>query len=138
ELKELIDPTLDRRDYPEVSYCVIGFMATGLMGIAANGASVISTLPSLAHSLEWAEMGDIPILDCTLTVKHNGNTESAVTLQSGERFVWKAAFPGNVGTLYHNGTAVTAKQELTEGRGQISFITLEVAEGETHRVSTVL
>lgn len=138
ELKELIDPTLDRRDYPEVSYCVIGSMATGLMGIAANGASEISTLPSLAHSLEWAEMGDIPILDRTVTVKHNGNTESAVTLQSGDSFVWKAAFSGNFSTLYHNGTAVTATQESIEGKGQISYVSLEVVEGETHHVSTAL
>ncbi|GAB6926577.1 hypothetical protein JCM10914A_05600 [Paenibacillus sp. JCM 10914] len=138
ELKELVDPSLDRRDYPEVSYCVIGSMAAGLMGIAANGVSEINTLPRLAHSLEWAEMGDIPILDRTITVKHKGNTESVVTLQSGSPMVWKAAFPGNVGTLYYNGTAVATKQELSEGGEPVSYITIEVAAGETHQVSTEL
>jgi hypothetical protein len=138
ELKELVDPSLDRRDYPEVSYCVIGSVAAGLMGIAANGASMISSLPKLAHSLEWAEMGDVPILDRTITVKHNGNTESLVTLLSGKPFVWKAAFPADEGTLYHNDTAVMAKQETTESGEPVSFITIEVAEGETHRVSSKL
>lgn len=136
ELKELVDPSLNRRDYPEVSYCVIGSMAAGLMGLAANGASLISTLPRLAHSLEWASMGDIPVLDRTIAVKHYGSTESAVTLQSGKPLVWKAAFKGHSDTLYHNGTAIAAKQETTAGGGQVSFITVEVAEGETHRVST--
>lgn len=135
ELKELVNPSLERRDYPEVSYCVIGSMAAGLMGIKGNGASVISTLPRLTHSLEWAEMGNIPILDRNIRVKHTGNTESEVTLQSGKPFVWKAAFPVNTETLYHNGIAVAAEQETTEGGEQISFISVKVAEDEIHRVS---
>ncbi|NUU59834.1 hypothetical protein [Paenibacillus agri] len=135
ELKELVDPSLDRRDYPEVSYCVVGSVAAGLMGIAGDGASVISTLPRLAQSLEWAELGDVPILDRTITVKHKGNTESAVTLQAGKPFVWKAAFPGHVDTLYYNGKGVAAKQETTVGGEQVSYITVDIAEGETHVVS---
>lgn len=135
ELKELVDPNLDRREYPEVSYCVVGSIATGLMGLTGDGDAIVRTLPRLAHSLEWAELGEVPILDRTLAVKHNGTTESALTLQAGKALIWKAAFPGTINTLYHNGTAISAQHETTVGGEAISFINIAVAEGELHVVS---
>ena len=135
ELKELVDPTLHRREYPEVSYCVVGSVAAGLMGLAGNGASGIRTLPQLPDSLEWAELGQVPILGRDVAVRHTGNRESAMTLQSGEPILWKAAFPGEHDTLLRNGEAEKAERETGEHGEPFSYIVVEVAQGETHRVS---
>jgi len=136
ELKQLVDPTLDRREYPEVSYCVVGSIASGLMGIAGDGGSVMSTFPQLPQELEWAEMSRVPVLGRAVAVRHDGNGESAVTLQAGERIVWKAAFPGKRDSLFVDGAAVPAKQETAANGDSVSYVEIEVAEGATRRVKT--
>ncbi|MBW7454773.1 hypothetical protein K0U00_12090, partial [Paenibacillus sepulcri] len=135
ELKELVDPSLERRDYPEVSYCVVGSMASGLMGISADGQSAITTMSRLSSGLEWAELGSIPILNRTLTVRHNGIEETTVTLQEGEPLLWKAVFHTNSGTMLHNGSPVQAATERSDGGDEYRYLMIQVAEGETHRVS---
>lgn len=135
ELKELVDPALERREYPEVSYCVVGCVTTGLMGISADGLTMISTLPQLGDSLAWAEIGKLPVLDRTIAVKHNGNKETAITLQEGEPLIWKAAFHSVSEALYHNGERIMAQTETTVDGRKITYITVKVAQGETHRVS---
>ncbi|MDU2241112.1 MAG: hypothetical protein E7E23_11055 [Paenibacillus sp.] len=135
ELKELVDPSLDRREYPEVSYCAVGAAATGLMGIAGDGKHSLSTLPKLPSSLEWAELTEVPALGRTFSVRHQGNGKTAFTLQEGEALIWKAAFPVRTDVLYHNGEALPAQTVMTELGGAISFIDVEVGEGETHVVA---
>jgi hypothetical protein len=135
ELKDLVNPSLDRRDYPEVSYCVIGSVAAGLMGIAADGHSTVTTLSRLSDELEWATISSVPILNRTLTVTHKGNAETAVTHQEGSPFLWKAILHTDSGLLKHNGKVVKAETEKSDAGKERAFLVIEVAEGETHRVS---
>ncbi|MGG6311976.1 MGH1-like glycoside hydrolase domain-containing protein [Paenibacillus macerans] len=135
ELKELVAPSLDRREYPEVSYCAVGAVATGLMGISGDGNDGLATQPKLAASLEWAELTEVPALGRTIAVRHYGNDKTALTLQEGEALFWKASFPFRTDVLFHNGKAVPAQTVATELGDAISFITVEVNEGETHVVT---
>jgi len=135
ELKELVDPALDRREYPEVSYCVVGSIAAGLMGIGGDGGEGVRTLPQLPQALAWAEIRSVPILGRTVAVRHEGSRESALTLQAGERIVWKATFPGERDVLFVDGTPVPAKRETAANGDPISYVEVKVAEGATRQVS---
>ncbi|OXL82704.1 hypothetical protein BCV73_06100 [Paenibacillus sp. SSG-1] len=135
ELKELVDPALERREYPEVSFCIVGAVATGLMGIAADGAHTISTLPQLDDSLAWAEIEDLPILGRTIRVRHERGDVTCVTLQEGQAFTWKAAFQENAEAFYHNGERIAPRREITADGREIAFVTVLVKQGETHRIS---
>lgn len=134
ELLELVDPALERRDYPEVSYCVVGSIAAGLMGLSADGRSTVSTLSGLGDALNWAELAHVPILGRKVAVIHEGAAAAAFTHEQGAPLLWKAAFPGKFDVLLHNGQPVKAQWESTETGEAISSITVGVAEGESHRV----
>ncbi len=57
----LCDPSTQRREYPEVSFAVIGSLARGLMGIDPDSRDdSVSTLPRLPKEVSWAEMAEIP------------------------------------------------------------------------------
>ncbi|GGA48515.1 MGH1-like glycoside hydrolase domain-containing protein [Paenibacillus physcomitrellae] len=135
ELKELVDPDLHRREYPEVSYCAVGAVVTGLMGISGDGGSTLSTLPKLNGSLEWAEVSGVPVLGRTAKVRHLKEESTELTLEQGETLLWKASFPGKADVLYHNGEAVPAQTVTTLLGETFSSVTVQVAEGETHTVS---
>ncbi|RED37414.1 MGH1-like glycoside hydrolase domain-containing protein [Paenibacillus sp. VMFN-D1] len=134
ELKELVNPALERREYPEVSFCVVGAIATGMMGIAADGTRTICTLPQLGDSLTWAEIEDLPVLGRTIQVRHERAGETSLTLQEGQPFSWKAMFQGNAGSFYHNGERIAPRTEITADGREIAFVTITVEQGETHRI----
>lgn len=106
----------DRREYPEVSYSVIGAMTTGLMGvrveptrplaeIVASGrfATVIKTLPQLTSATSWAVLRSIPCEGNLINVQHTGVRSTELTNKGSKAMVWKAAFPGSFATLLVDG-----------------------------------
>ncbi len=98
-LRHMVNPELHRKEYPEASYCTIGAMATGLMGIrptmtgdTADGRC-IRTLSGLAD-VDWAEMTQIPVLGGLLSVRHEGSEKTLVEWESESPVTWRAAFHG--------------------------------------------
>ncbi|MBC8080818.1 MAG: hypothetical protein H7X86_10765 [Gorillibacterium sp.] len=75
----LMNPALERREYPEVSYSAVNSIVTGLMGISADaGKRLITITPRFVESLEWIEASQIPVLGNLISI-HIG-PQKAITV----------------------------------------------------------
>jgi hypothetical protein len=112
---DLCDPGTSRREYPEVSYAVIGALTRGLMGIEpdAEGNSV-ATWSRLTPSLAWAEVSDVPVLGTRISVKHTGRTETTFRNHGPRAVTWKVCFEGKGRRIGINGAEVPAQVVRTE------------------------
>lgn len=131
ELLELIDPNLNRKEYPEVSYAVIGSIAVGMMGISANGDSEITTISRLTNDLEWAILKNIPILKNVIEIGHVSNRETRLTNQSGPPLKWKVQFPFEKRSCLVNGVCTDLYQQTSLDGKEISYTIITVDEGDT-------
>ncbi len=134
-LLKLIDPALERREYPEVSFCTVSSYVTGLMGINPTGRSKVSTLSNLNDQVAWAEIKALPIFNNLLSVKHAGPDSTEICSRSGESIRWKAVFRGASDFLYHNGKKTGAAAETDAMGNALSYIEVEVQPGESHNIS---
>jgi hypothetical protein len=107
KILQLTDDKKARRDYPEVSYAMIGAIASGLMGINPE-ASIegVETLSRLTSKTEWVELKGIPVLGRLITVRHQSKYRSEFTLENGAPITWLAQFYGE-----HKVLLVDGKQE---------------------------
>ena len=134
-LQSLFDPGLPRREYPELSYALIGALGTGMLGLQPDARErVVATLPRLAPQTAWAEMSGIPVFETGITLRHEGLSETRLTARPGRPFYWRAAFPGSFDTLQVDGRAWPAAQEQKPGGQIVSSVLLRVAGGESHTV----
>jgi hypothetical protein len=93
-LRRLMDPVLPRKEYPEASFCSVGAVATGLMGIEPDARHRrIATRPGLA-GLAWAELNGVPALGRLVSVFHEGGASTCFTLDEGEPLLWRCRFWG--------------------------------------------
>jgi len=132
-LLELADPGLERREYPEVSYSMLGSVATGMMGISPDArCSMISTVPRLIDEKEWVKIQNVPVLENEISVCHRGNSETTFTNQSGVVVHWKACFRTKKRELLLDGSLTKAIQETGTDFQKYSYVTVPVERGETH------
>ncbi len=132
EILKLSDPAKKRREYPEVSFAVIGAVATGLMGLEPDARTrTISTRSRLTDDTEWAVLRNVPVFDGTVDVRHDGRRETSLTVRAGAGVVWKAVFEGGLKELTVNGILGKASQGEDAAGRPISWITVELAAGET-------
>lgn len=136
-LTAMMDPGLQRRDYPEVSYTVIGNLGTGLMGIRPLPADqTVETFPQLTDETAWATLHHVPVGRNVISVKHVRNNETALTNESGPNVAWRAAFPGKISALFSSGKPVpTTNSFRREGNAETCSM-IRVAPGETRVVRT--
>ncbi len=74
-LIQLMDPSLKRRDYPEVSFSVVGAVITGLIGLSADAYSrKVVVQPAIPESIDWIEIENIPLFDGSITLKIHNHT----------------------------------------------------------------
>ena len=106
---ELSDPDTPRRDYPEVSFALIGAIVSGLMGVQpeAPGGSV-GTLSRLTEKTPWVEISHLPVKQNQISVRHVGREETRFTTLSGPPLTWIARFYGEEGDLLVNGRKAPA------------------------------
>ncbi|MGB3627863.1 MAG: hypothetical protein WBA18_00105, partial [Terracidiphilus sp.] len=135
-LTALMDPNLKRREYPEVSYTVIGNLCTGLMGISASSiANAIETLPQLTPETSWAALHHAPVGMNSISVRHTGLSASTFINESGPELTWHAGFPAKSATLVMNGRKVAVKVRTRAGGSTESYVQVRVKPGETCTVS---
>jgi hypothetical protein len=136
----------NRREYPEVSYSVVGAIVNGLMGIEVEAADPgqvlrdalymegpVVTTPQLRRQTQWAEIEDVPVRTNKIRVRHDGLRKSALENVSGPSLIWKACFPGSIPQLVVDGKAVTAKRAERHGQ-MISCAAIPVGAGEIKTV----
>ncbi len=140
----------ERREYPEVSFSLVGAFVTGVMGIDLEGHPpsealtwggyvdrFLTTLPGLTTTTAWAELQNLSVRANDLSVRHEGVRKTVLTNNSGPSFLWKARFPGSFETLLVDGEAVQAtREELFPGGPEISWIRITVGAGETMTAQT--
>ncbi len=134
----------ERRDYPEVSYSVIGAMTTGLMGIRVEPtlpleeivagrpfATLVTTLPQLTAATGWAKLGNIPVEGSVISVRHIGDRSTELTNKGGKALKWRAAFSGSFPALLVRGKRVKAQVRSGDQGRVASSVEVTVAAGES-------
>ncbi len=128
----LCDPSTKRREYPEVSFAVIGALTRGLMGIepdARDGS--VATLPRLPDDLTRAEMRNVPVLKTVVSVVHEGTERTRLRNGGPAPLIWKASFRGRRDFLIVDGRREACAVERGEDGGERSYVRLAVAPGRT-------
>ena len=142
--RQILDLTAEgknRREYPEVSYAVIGAIVTGLMGLTLEAAEperavadfmfvdgTVVTTPQLSAATEWAELDHVPVRANELSFRHDGLTKTALTNVKGPSIMWRACFPGSASKLLVDGKAVDASRAMRAGQ-TASCATIDVGAG---------
>ena len=134
-LSELADPGTKRREYPEVSYAVVGALVTGLMGIAPSETrDEISTISRLPENLEWASIDNLPYQGQALAVRHDGKDRSTLTNRGVRPVTWIAGFPGSGGRLKTQGGRVRSYEGKDEAGSDFQWCRVVAAPGKRVQV----
>ncbi|MBV8809711.1 MAG: hypothetical protein JO033_13645 [Acidobacteriaceae bacterium] len=145
QIMDLTREDRERREYPEVSYSVVGAIVTGLMGITVDAKwyalsgrgdfvdRMIKTLPELGN-IAWAELRNLPVRSNEVNVRHEGISKTVLTNQKGPTLIWRAAFSGAFTSLQVNGKPMRAQQEKGPRSGEVSYVDLPVAPSTTATV----
>lgn len=150
QILDLTGEGKNRREYPEVSYAVIGAIVTGLMGIELALAEpqkalqeafyvegTVSTLSRLTPKTKWAELKHVPIRANEISVRHDGLSKTKLTNTAGPGLIWNACFPGSHRKLLANGKAAEATLSGPARNDQpLSCTTIAVGSGESKIVQT--
>ena len=144
QIMDLTRDDRERREYPEVSYSVIGALVTGLMGIrvepalstedivaSKNFKTVIATLPQLTTATEWVELRHLPLQGNIISVRHEGNRNTTITNYGKAAITWRASFTGQFEMLHVNGKQVKVHTLSNYFDRVISSTTLMVPPGQT-------
>jgi len=143
-IASLLDLSHARLEYPEVSYSRVGDIVTSIMGVRLEYSSpllsavagdwvevIVRTLPGLGAGIEWAEVRNLPIRACEVTVRHDGPRKTTVTNQRGPAFIWRAMFEGQHATFNVNGREVKAIVQTDEAGKTVSSALVTVGAGGT-------
>jgi len=139
-IMDLTRPNKDRRDYPEVSFSVIGAIVTGMMGIeVVDGGNperpLLHSIARLPKNSDSATLTGVRIRENLVDLQHVGDRRSILTNRSGPTFHWQASFSGKVPFLIVNGHPVRSKISSTAAQAPVSWIITKVASGATVVVS---
>ena len=146
QMMDLARPGRNRREYPEVSYSVVGAIVTGLMGVTLDPTSFtlsdtggnfvdrfIRTEPGLGK-IGWVELRNLPVRRNDVTVRHEAGRKTVFTNQKGPSLIWRASFPGSFQNLLLNGRPVKARIDRNALGGEVSSIDVPVAPEVTSSV----
>ena len=135
-LVAMMNPKLKRREYPEVSFTVVGNLGAGLMGIRPSAdLEAVETYPQLTKRTKWAALHHVPVGKNVISVRHEQTGKTVLSNESGPEMTWRASFPGKASELYVDGSRVAAETGIRLGGGTEVFYVVRVKAGETRAVS---
>ena len=149
EILSLSAPSRARREYPEVSFSVVGAIVTGLMGVnvdpvAPGGEAAllrystnpaVTTLAQLPASASFAELRQLVIRANNVSIRHDGPRSSTFTNNNGPALIWQPQFAGRHDVLLVNGARVKAATLTIAGGRAVSVTRVVVAPGSSVRVT---
>lgn len=131
-----MDPALERREYPENPFTAVGGVVRWLAGVRPLASeSLVETRSRLPTEVERLELSDVPVLDGSIRVRHEGRALTRLTRQAGKWTRWRAVFAGPHDSLFVDGEPVTASLRPTVRGGFESYVVLDLRMGETRTVS---
>jgi hypothetical protein len=151
----LANPSMQRREYPEVSYGLIEAVVQGLMGVEVNAmtrtvstiyrpAGTVNTQINTANAQSGtvnAQLTDLPMLNTNITITHFSPTRSVIINTGKQAIRWKARFYGDFekgfsskgGNREKAGSRKLKKEKDQQGH-LVSFLEIDVAPGEEIQV----
>jgi hypothetical protein len=136
---DLTRPDKDRRDYPEVSFSVIGAMVTGMMGMEvvddSRSRPLLRSISRLRSASDRAKLSGVRVRDNLVDLEHFGDRGSTLTNHSKKPIHWQAAFPGRVSILMVNGQPVRSTITLDASLASVSSTIIDVPSGGTASVT---
>lgn len=136
-LLDQMAPGLQRREYPENPFTAVGASVRWLAGVRPLASeAVVETRPRLPAEVRWLELRDVPVLDGSLSVRHEGQASTRVTRGSGTWTRWRAVLPGAHDSLLVDGRAVSAASRRGPGGAVESYVDVLLRSGEAKTVAT--
>lgn len=139
EILDLSRPGRQRREYPEVSFSVIGAIVNGLMGISVEPSGPIEqltndqqfgtevhTISQLSGSTAWAEVRNVPVGSGSIDLRHIGRRETILTNHGDTTIDWDASFAGAFATLIVDGKQRAARTEIPPLNRTVTSVTIQV------------
>jgi hypothetical protein len=84
----MTEPTLSRREYPEVSFTAIGAFLTGFMGLHPDASKSALCTSSAVPDGMWAQVEGLPLWGGSISVIHKGSSYSEVVNRTGRSLNW--------------------------------------------------
>jgi hypothetical protein len=147
QVLDLSRPDRERREYPEVSFAIIGSIVTGMMGVNVVPAVrqrsdqvlaenfVVQTLPRLSVHTSDAELHNLPVRHNVIDLRHQRDLGSTLRNLSGPQFTWRASFDGSIQSLMVNGNKVKASHETAPSATPVTYVDVPVPPGQTIAVT---
>jgi len=89
----------------------------------------VRTLSGLGSGIGWAEIRNLPIRACEVTVRHDGPGKTTFNNQRGPALIWRAMFEGQHTTLLVNGREVKATMWTDQAGRTVSWVRVTVGAG---------
>ncbi len=120
------------REYPEISYTLIGHVVEGLLGVEPNAPEhSLLTVSRLPRALADVGVQNIPLGAHRVHVAHQGVSLSTATHVSGDHpLQWQACFYGDHPRIMVNGQSRPAGSRVIHGV-KASFVTIELLPGQS-------
>lgn len=134
---DLSDPKTQRREYPEVSFAVVGAIVTGLMGIEPHEApGTVVTHSRLTDQTDWARISSVSVGGQSIDVRHSGRTETTLTNRSDKSLTWIAQFEGHPERLWIGDKSLVPSAGAAPLGSRFAWIEVQVAPGDSATVTT--
>ena len=131
-----MDPGLERREYPENPFTAVGGVVRWLAGVRPIASeALVETRSRLPDEVGWLELADVPVLDGSLRLRHEGRVSTRLTNGSGSWALWRAVFAGPLDTLFVDGQPVAATSRRTLTGEVESFVRVDLPTGKARTVT---
>ncbi len=126
-----------RREYPEVSFAMIGAICRGMMGVTVEPTGNpkhlrIRTVSGLGPKTNWAELSNLPVLGTQISLRQEA-VSTTLTNQGTEPMHWRAAFVGKHTRFYVDGKRKTPQYETGSLDRVFTYLDVEVMPGKSVR-----
>ena len=123
-----------RREYPEVSFAVIGAITTGLMGLTPidKGIGTLSRIPNEADHVSLRQFQHRGIV---ANLTHEGQSSSTLSVESGGKLYWRAMFNGDHPELAIDGKRLSAVRTTDQLGNPISYIEIDLFPNDIVTIS---
>jgi hypothetical protein len=136
EILALSAPSKKRREYPEVPFAIVGAVGTGTMGLEPDARTrTLTTRSRLTPATPWAELSGIPVFDTSVSVRHDGSSQTTLRNEGGGAIAWRACFAGVHRTVAVDGTDRVATEVRGEDGEPASCVDVAVRPRERHAVT---